>query len=124
MADLDRFKNVNDTYGHEAGDRVLKRFAETLRETCRREDIPVRFGGEEFLLIMPHTDCEEAEQAAERLRREWEQTDVSGVAQPTTVSVGVATWQSGEPEDHLVRRADDALYRAKDAGRNCVRVAE
>jgi diguanylate cyclase (GGDEF)-like protein len=123
MADLDKFKNVNDEYGHAAGDRVLKAFGKLLQESCRAEDVPLRFGGEEFLVIMPHTDADEARRMAERLREEWAQTDVSGVDRPTTVSIGVAEWQRDEDQEELVRRADDALYAAKDDGRNCVRSA-
>ena len=124
--DIDHFKQVNDKYGHEAGDRVLQQFAERIQENVRPKDIVCRPGGEEFLVIMPETTGELAGRAAERIRRsiaadrfalDGNGNDVIEV----TVSAGVAAYQ-GEQDTvaDILRRADAALYRAKTSGRNRV----
>lgn len=123
LCDLDRFKRVNDVYGHDVGDEVLREFSRRLRENVRPMDVPCRYGGEEFIVIMPDTSHSLALTTAERLREKisaepfvinkgFESLDV-------TMSGGVST--TFPPEDevgHLVKRADDALYRAKENGRN------
>lgn len=122
MIDLDHFKKVNDTYGHLAGDHVLKRVAQLILETVRTDDVVVRYGGEEFALIMRETPPDKAFIAAERIRRAVEGADISfeGKVIPITISVGVATWSDGEPAtpDELVKAADEYLYKAKENGRN------
>jgi two-component system cell cycle response regulator len=122
--DIDHFKGVNDTYGHDAGDDVLRDFCERLRRGVRGIDLVARYGGEEFVLVMPETDASFAASVAERLRHEVEK-DVfvtrSGQRIPVTVSIGIAEWQG--PRDDaslLIKRADQALYAAKRAGRNRV----
>ncbi|MEY4564696.1 MAG: hypothetical protein RLZZ618_3973 [Pseudomonadota bacterium] len=124
LFDLDRFKSINDTLGHLIGDRTLRRFADEVHTHQRNTDRFGRYGGEEFLLIMPETPTSEGEQAVERLRECLAGTDWTTVS-PTlnvTFSAGLATHQPGETAEQLLARADHGLYGAKDAGRNCLRV--
>jgi two-component system, cell cycle response regulator len=125
LLDLDHFKRVNDTYGHAAGDSVLRQFADAVRERVRRADVLVRRGGEEFALVMPATTAREAEVIAERIQEALARAPLTALgAQVTqTVSIGVATWDGGESPEGLERRADLAMYEAKDKGRNAVVVA-
>jgi diguanylate cyclase (GGDEF)-like protein len=124
LFDIDRFKEINDTHGHFAGDRALVAIARLLRENARDSDTPVRYGGDEFLVLLSGTGTEKAREMAERLRLAIATKPVShrGVAIPLTVSVGVATVDPGAPIGMLglIERADRALYAAKRAGRNCV----
>ncbi len=124
VLDIDHFKLVNDTYGHQKGDIVLAAVAETTRSELRRYDIAVRYGGEEFMLVLPETPLSEGIAMAERLR-----TSVGRMAFPppmerltVTVSLGVSACPSEmvESVDQLIRMADEALYRAKAGGRNLV----
>ena len=124
MLDLDHFKRINDTYGHRVGDTVLQAVAEVLRGTLRATDVAGRYGGEEFLVVLPQTDLQGAAVLGERVRAAIEQTTipVEG-AEPlsVTVSIGVAALGDGAcSAEQLVERADAALYAAKDAGRNRV----
>ena len=116
VLDLDRFKEINDTYGHARGDAVLVAAARVLRERLRVEDLLGRIGGEEFAVLLPDTDADAAARVGEKLRAE-----IAGAPAPApiTVSVGVATWD-GETAEELLQRADAALYAAKDAGRDRV----
>lgn len=119
MVDLDHFKAVNDTYGHQAGDEVLREMAARLRAVSREGDIVARFGGEEMAWLLPEAEAGAALEAAERLRRRIGGEEVPGVGR-VTASLGVAQLDDGGPGD-LVRRADLALYRAKEGGRDaCV----
>ncbi len=123
--DLDRFKQLNDGLGHQAGDRVLQEFAVLLTGGARTNDIAARYGGEEFALILPHTDGEMAARVAERVRRAVKEFVFLRDKTPTrvTVSAGVATFPSAasiETMEDLVRAADLAMYDAKDAGRDRV----
>lgn len=121
VVDIDHFKQINDSYGHAAGDMVLREAAAILRESARREDSVCRIGGEEFLVICPNTDLKSAMQSAERLRANLSAKRIAiGQAEKTlTVSIGVATRESGTADmDALVSTADQALYAAKEAGRN------
>ena len=119
MADVDRFKAMNDTFGHAAGDAILTGFAERLRAALRVPDCAYRYGGEEFCLVLPDTDAAGAHALAERAR---ERTALPASARmhALTASFGVAAWQPGDAVDSLFGRADRALYRAKKAGRNRV----
>lgn len=124
--DIDHFKRVNDAWGHAVGDLALCHLATLLQAQLRMEDLAVRTGGEEFLLVLPETDLEAAQHLAERLRLTVASTPlvVSERALPLTISLGVAQARSGESLDALLERADAALYRAKHEGRNCVRLAQ
>ncbi len=127
LLDLDHFKEVNDTHGHPAGDAVLKDFSALLDEQVRTEDMVARYGGEEFAVVCRKTDEGSAAVVAERLRRAVERADFvyEGKVIPVTVSIGLATSLdvNVDSPDSLLRQADQALYRAKQAGRNCWRVA-
>ena len=126
MADVDHFKVVNDTWGHEAGDHVLKVIAETLRSTVRDADICARYGGEEFAMVLPKTALQGAAELAERLRKLVGARPImfEGKEIPVTISCGVACYPEGViTRDQLFAAADRALYEAKSAGRNCVRSA-
>lgn len=124
IMDMDHFKSVNDTYGHNVGDEVLRELANVITNTIRAADLAARYGGEEFVILMPETDAVRAYEAAERLRRNVEMTPfvVSHPESPLrkTVSIGCATLQSGDTPDTLLKRADVALYEAKHGGRNRV----
>jgi len=124
MLDLDHFKDVNDTHGHQVGDRVLVLVGDVLRRTLRNTDVPARFGGEEFMVLAPETNAEAGTIVAERLRtRVAEESAAKGGGIPRiTVSIGVATTQHEQAAstEELVRLSDEGLYRAKNAGRNRV----
>jgi diguanylate cyclase (GGDEF)-like protein len=127
IIDLDHFKAVNDTHGHDAGDRLLQAFGELLAEDCRKSDVACRYGGEEFCLLMPRTDAAGARRKVSALLRRWrEQTSSEGglAASPVTFSAGVAdsTLTAAGPVQ-LLKAADEALLRAKRSGRNQVHVA-
>jgi diguanylate cyclase (GGDEF)-like protein len=120
MADLDNFKSLNDTYGHQAGDQVLVAFAEAMQASIRREDLAARFGGEEFILMLPGTALKEATILAERLRESLEKLVFPPLTTRVTASFGIATYRPDDTFETLVKRADEALYAAKAAGRNRV----
>lgn len=122
MTDLDRFKLVNDRYGHGAGDKVLMRFGEILLAQTRPTDTVARYGGEEFVLLLPHTDLGRAAALGERIRLLLAAETIEPLAEPITASFGAAELRSDDSADTLIDRADDALYRAKENGRNCVAV--
>ena len=120
MADIDHFKVVNDTYGHETGDDVLRAVGRLLRDTCRKGDMPARYGGEEFIIILPMARLDAAVMAAERIRKGMGLLPLLPDGKCVTLSLGVAEFRQGEEMKELVKRADDALYRAKESGRNRV----
>ena len=128
MLDLDHFKHFNDTYGHEAGDNLLRTLGKFLGERVRREDVACRYGGEEFVLILPEASQEIVRQRAEDIRREFPKVPVlhrGQVLESVTVSLGVAMFPDhGATGRDVLRAADDAMYRAKAQGRNRVVVAE
>lgn len=117
MVDLDHFKSVNDTLGHQVGDRVLSKIGKFFTDTLRTSDIVGRYGGEEFMLILPHTDEESAYKCAERLRIRIGAMDF-GIDLPVTISCGVAQFEHGMTIEELILKADTLLYSAKDNGRN------
>lgn len=125
LADLDHFKAINDQHGHAAGDAVLRRAGQLLLEALRQSDLAVRWGGEEFLMVLKGCDIAQAQVVAEKLRLEIEQAafDNEGRAIAVTMSIGVAQLETGETHDQTVKRADAALYAAKQSGRNRVRLA-
>ncbi len=124
LMDIDFFKKINDTYGHQAGDEILHKLGQIIQANIRDVDIAARYGGEEFALILPHTRLANAVKFSERLRENVEATDFlfSGNSIKVTVSLGVACLPENDPKTHtdLIRFADDALYAAKTAGRNRV----
>jgi diguanylate cyclase (GGDEF)-like protein len=124
MLDADKFKNVNDTYGHDAGDAVLVNIAETAKRTLRETDTLARIGGEEFVVLMPETEEGMAMQVAERLREAIENQEVvsaDGRIIRYTVSAGVTAMRTDDASiGSILKRADNALYTAKSAGRNRV----
>ncbi|MDN5344564.1 MAG: hypothetical protein PWQ18_675 [Clostridia bacterium] len=120
MCDIDHFKRVNDTYGHQAGDEVLRRFGEFLRSFCRETDVVARYGGEEFAVVFPRTPRDLTLAVADRLRESWRQKGVYS----TTFSGGVAELGVDAPDAAgVIAAADQALYRAKESGRNKVLLA-
>jgi two-component system cell cycle response regulator len=127
MADLDSFKSVNDTYGHEAGDVVLKRFADLLKANTRASNICGRIGGEEFVVVITHVEKPNVQIAVDRIRRqlEAERFAFEGNSLGVTASFGISGFQGGESPkfSQLVREADTALYAAKRAGRNRIEFA-
>ena len=122
LMDIDHFKQINDTYGHPAGDDVLKWLADKLKQTCRKSDIVARYGGEEFLIILPETDEQGSVQKAEKLRREIASMSFrnDGGSISVTSSFGVSGHRVGDSKQVLVCRVDEALYQAKHSGRNKV----
>ncbi|MEW8584184.1 MAG: GGDEF domain-containing protein, partial [Candidatus Thiodiazotropha sp.] len=126
LLDIDHFKLINDKYGHDVGDRVLKHSVEKLKSCIREADELGRWGGEEFLILAPETELAEAENLAQRLCKELaaasmvlQQQDIS-----VTASFGLTRYQPGENLAACLKRSDDALYAAKAEGRNCVVVIE
>ena len=123
LLDIDNFKKINDTYGHDVGDLVLKALVRVVRESVRQQDIVARWGGEEFTILLPQTGKDAALQLAERLRKKIAVNDFPKVGR-ITVSIGLAELQVDDTSDALVKRADLALYQAKDSGRNIVKYCE
>ena len=119
VIDIDHFKSINDSYGHPIGDSVLKEFARVVPTELRAVDVHGRFGGEEFLVILPGADMAGAQVCAERIRAKTEATAFAGVPR-VTITVGVAVYAGKEPVTALLARADKALYEGKNAGRNRV----
>ena len=118
MLDIDLFKVYNDIYGHLAGDQILRKMGELIKDSVRKLDIPFRYGGEEFTVILPEARLDDAYKVAERMRRAIE-SKASIKAMPVTVSLGVASWPSdGVTKEEIIGCADAALYRAKQTGRN------
>jgi len=123
MLDLDHFKSINDTYGHAMGDEVLKFFVKIMKEGTREVDICCRYGGEEFVILLPETSIEEAFEMAESLRKTFEKTE-SPCGRPVTLSAGVASFpDTASRTSDLLDLADHALYEAKNSGRNRVSIA-
>jgi len=129
LADIDHFKKFNDEYGHLIGDKVLKLVAATLRKNLKRRDILARFGGEEFLLLLPQTELANAAKLAESLRRKIEGLAVKKrnsdeYLRKVTLSIGACELQNGKPLNNGIECADRALYKSKNQGRNCVNTAK
>jgi diguanylate cyclase len=119
--DIDRFKQVNDTYGHQAGDKVLCIISKVLKQQVRQTDFVARYGGEEFILILPETNQEGACKMADTLRKSVEQCEFHFREEPVpvTVSCGISQFREGDTPEEVFARADKALYQAKKGGRNC-----
>ena len=126
MTDIDHFKKINDTYGHQTGDQVLRLVALAVKQNIKTQDIACRYGGEEFSIILPQSDLEEAEQLGERIRtavmsKELVKRSTGENLGRVTISVGIATFEQIDTAHSIVSRADEALYAAKNAGRNLVK---
>jgi diguanylate cyclase (GGDEF)-like protein len=123
VVDVDKFKDFNDNYGHLAGDKVLENLAQVIKQSVRGDDIPSRFGGEEFTVLLPHTDKATVWNIAERLRKSVAEMKVPWVnlLPQVTISVGIYTFDQNASTDvsSIIRRADEALYISKERGRNC-----
>lgn len=126
MIDIDKFKSINDTYGHQTGDYVLKTFAAVLRSVLRKTDFCGRYGGEEFLVVLTQTDLQAAKIFAERIRDCVEKSlfPSLGPDSKVTVSIGLTAYKMQENIERTISRADEALYRAKNGGRNRVEISE
>lgn len=128
IMDMDHFKSVNDTYGHDVGDMVLKQLAAIIMNASRSSELAARFGGEEFIILMPETDPQSAYGAGNRIREIVEKTPFKinemGDTIQRTISIGVASlYPDGDSAESLLKRADEALYEAKHGGRNLVKVS-
>jgi diguanylate cyclase (GGDEF)-like protein len=123
LFDVDLFKAVNDTYGHNVGDAILKRLVTVVTGRIRASDLLARWGGEEFVILLPDTTAEGGRHLAESIRAAVAATTFEGPEQ-VTISLGVAEHRPGEPQKELIKRVDDALYAAKGAGRNTVKMGE
>ena len=117
MLDVDNFKQVNDEYGHHVGDVVLKEIAAVVQDGIRKVDSVGRWGGEEFIIVLPETSLNEAKQVAEQIRLKIESHEFT-VVQHKTSSFGVAEYIQGDNSQSIINRADKALYKAKELGRN------
>jgi diguanylate cyclase (GGDEF)-like protein len=123
VIDVDHFKRINDNYLHATGDRILQRIAQLISRTVRQGDFAARWGGEEFTVLLPNTHLAEAKEVCERIRQAIEAQDYSDltIAEPVTVSIGIACNTQGDNAGKLLAAADKALYAAKKGGRNCIR---
>lgn len=122
MIDIDNFKNINDSYGHNAGDKVLKEFAKTIRENVRGYDEVIRYGGEEFIVILYRCNVNYATNIAEKLRQKVKLLKIPEIENTSfTVSIGVSTLKENENLTEAIERADRAMYLAKKEGKDCVK---
>ncbi len=124
MTDIDKFKQVNDTFGHFMGDRVLVGYADLMKKHTRAEDIVARYGGEEFIILLQQTDASHAYLVAERVRKALTEVNLLNNAYVVTASFGISQLKTGESVETFINRADIALYRAKQSGRNRSILAE
>ena len=122
LFDLDHFKQINDRFGHDAGDRVLQYFAELLKKHGRKSDLSARFGGEEFIALLPDTKVAEARRFAERIRSELADRNLLGNGHRITVSAGICEYAPQLSREELIKQADLALYAAKNKGRDRVEI--
>lgn len=120
VCDLDHFKKINDTLGHLTGDQALIAIAEVLKESSRATDILIRFGGEEFVIVMPRTQLSAASTVIERMKSNIEKNEFEGISWTLTASFGLTEIKPKDTDILLLARADNLLYQAKDAGRNCI----
>lgn len=119
MLDLDKFKNVNDTFGHRMGDEILNRIGNIILKNIRKTDMVGRYGGEEFIIILPNTNKDQGKKIAEKIRKAVEKTVMINEDYPITISLGISSFPDhGQTPDELIEKADQALYNAKELGRN------
>lgn len=123
LSDIDHFKKINDTYGHEAGDRVLVRVAQIFKEKCRKQDLACRWGGEEFLILLPETSLDGGKILADKIRSDIESHEFLYERQKIsmTMSFGLSVFADNfKSSEECIRQADNCLYNAKETGRNKV----
>lgn len=122
MIDVDNFKTINDSYGHECGDYVLKNLAGVIQSVLRNHDMFARWGGEEFVIMLPGTDINNAKTVAEKITNCVKAHTINYIDNliGLTITIGVVQHQAGDDLDSLVKRADEAMYRGKKNGKNCV----
>ena len=122
MIDIDHFKIINDSIGHMGGDEILRNVATAIKSQLRKSDMPFRYGGDEFLLILPNTDLVGAHKAAKRIMESLnkEVAEIPNCPVSPKLSIGIAAYQQGESHEDLIRRVDNALYDSKKNGRNCI----
>ena len=125
MMDLDHFKNINDVYGHEIGDRILRHFARTVTSTMRETNLTARYGGEEFIVVLPDTSTQSCALVAERIRKSVMDMEVPSSTEkplpPITVSIGVASFpENGQTVEEVIQASDKSMYESKRNGRNRV----
>lgn len=120
MFDIDDFKYCNDTYGHDTGDEVLKRFSRLVKRLIRRNDIAARYGGEEFVIVLLNIEQEQVFSIADKIRRAFASVQFDGISYPITASFGITVRKKIDTRSSLLKRADEALYKAKNKGKNCV----
>ncbi len=120
MVDLDDFKAINDSYGHQVGDEVLIAVSQLLQSGCRKEDLAARFGGEEFTVLLVHTNVEQGKQQIERVRSNLENLVIDKIGRLVTASFGLSSLTDDESIDKMISQADKALYQAKEEGKNRV----
>ena len=122
MADIDNFKHANDTYGHQAGDAILKEFARIIQSKCRQTDVVARYGGEEFVIMLSGAGEQEAIDIAEKIRDavQDKKFKFKDVTYGTTISMGVAEFSNEHDKETLIEKSDQALYKAKNEGKNRV----
>ena len=118
LCDADFFKQINDRFGHGGGDTVLKLIGQVLKQCKRSSDVVARMGGDEFVILFPHTSLQDAKAALERIQHQLNQLTVEGINCTVSISAGVTLWRSDDTPDSAMQRADHLLYRAKDSGRN------
>jgi diguanylate cyclase len=126
LLDLDHFKNINDTHGHDSGDLVLQQAADIVTACVRVGDFTFRYGGEELLVVLVEIDLEQAKYVAETIRARFAAEPLrvgDGKTMPVTVSIGVAAYKGNPDYEKIVKEADEALYRAKNNGRNRIEAA-
>ncbi len=121
MIDLDHFKKINDTYGHGVGDIILKKVAQAIKDNIRETDIPIRIGGEEFVIILPDTNIKGAKKVAEKIKKSIEQMEIPPVGH-ITASFGITQKKEYDCTDTLIKRVDEAMYKAKKSGRNRIEI--
>lgn len=122
MIDIDHFKAINDRIGHVGGDDILRHVSAAIKSQLRKSDLAFRYGGDEFLLVLPNTDLDSAHQAAKRIMEHLnnEVPDIPNCSVSPELSIGITIYQHGESHDDLIRRVDNALYDSKNNGRNCI----
>ena len=119
MADIDYFKKINDNYGHAKGDQVIICFTEVMEDIIRTTDLISRYGGEEFIIMLPETSQAGAEELAERIRVAIENKNISGLSHPVTASFGITAAREKDTLESLLKRVDQAMYQSKEKGKNC-----